>query len=506
MKTRFPLLAKILLWLFLNVLVLVGVALVLLRGHFGSGLHWLMEGETGLRVQAAAEVIRNDLEARPERQWTAALEGFSRAYQHTFMVYSVDGRQIAGPATVLPEEVMRLVNERLPGDPRSVALPGGGFGRPPGGPPPRPGPSPQDEEEAGPPPGGRGGPTPGVDVKRYHRELVRAGSPQRYWLVMRVPLDAPGGMRGPKALVMVTDSLRGGLFLDVMPWVWAGVGVLVFSVLFWLPLITGVTRAISQLTRATEKIAEGNFDVQVDERRSDELGRLGEAINRMAARLGGFVTGQKRFLGDIAHELCSPLARMEMGLGVLSQRAPEELQPRVADVGDEVREMSELVSELLSFSKAGLQARQAVLEVVALAPLARRVVEREAAGGSVTVEIDEAVRVLAAPDLLTRAVANVVRNAVRHAGTFGPVVISAAPSGEGIALRIADSGPGVPEDALPRLFDPFFRLDDSRAKETGGVGLGLAIVKACVDACHGTVTARNRTPRGLEVEMWLERA
>jgi two-component system sensor histidine kinase CpxA len=270
------------------------------------------------------------------------------------------------------------------------------------------------------------------------------------------------------------------------------------------------------MTGAAGQMARGQFETRVDTNRNDELGRLGESLNHMAGRLGEYVTGQKRFLGDIAHELCSPLARMEMALGVLEQQAGEKQQGYVTDVREEVRHMSSLVNELLSFSKAGMQGSATVREPVVLRPLLEAAVAREAAETGVTLNVPPDLTVLASPSLLTRAVGNVLRNAVHHAGPSGPVEITAtraaaaaggSATGE-VVLAIADHGPGVPAEALPKLFDPFFRVDTARTRETGGVGLGLAIVKSCLEACGGSVTARARPDgtHGLVVELRLPAA
>jgi two-component system sensor histidine kinase CpxA len=340
---------------------------------------------------------------------------------------------------------------------------------------------------------------------------VRSEDPVRYWVGIRLTaLDRDSFRPGGLTLLISSESLRGGgLFIDLTPWIIVGFAAVLFSVLFWIPLITGITRSVAQMTRATELIAEGSFDARVVTNRRDELGSLGEAINRMAMRLAGFVNGQKRFLGDIAHELCAPLARLQMALGILEQRAGQQA-PRVDDVREEVQHMSSLVNELLSFSKASLRQEPVELEPVALAALARRIVEREAkAGEIIEVRIDPALHALAEPELLARALSNLVRNALRHAQNAGPLLIAASRQGEGkgdaerVQLTISDSGPGIPEDAREKIFDPFYRLEASRSRETGGVGLGLAIVKTCVEACHGTVSARNRQPHGLEVQIVL---
>jgi two-component system sensor histidine kinase CpxA len=268
----------------------------------------------------------------------------------------------------------------------------------------------------------------------------------------------------------------------------------------------GITRSLSRMTGATERIAEGRFDVSNGPTRGDELGRLEEAIRRMAARLEGFVNGQKRFLGDVAHELCSPLARMEMALGILEQRADERQREYVDDVSDEVRQMSALVNELLSFSKAGLKGREVPLVAVPLAPLAAQVAARE--GGSsdaVKLDVPAELSAMADADLLARAVGNLVRNALRHGGSPPSVALTALVSGDQVLFRVSDEGPGVPPEALARLGEPFFRPDLARTREAGGVGLGLAIVRACAAACGGTVEFRNREPRGFEAELRLRR-
>ncbi len=280
---------------------------------------------------------------------------------------------------------------------------------------------------------------------------------------------------------------------------------MLFSVLFWIPLVRGVTRSLAQMTRATEQISEGRFEARVDERRGDELGRLGQAINRMAARLAGFVTGQKRFLGDIAHELCSPIARIQVALGILEQRADDKQQAYVNDLREEVEQMSRLVNELLSFSKAGLTPQKVELEPVNLAATVRRVLESETAQNSqVQIQVPDDLLVLAQPELLFRALANLVRNAVRYAGHAGPITVSALRKDGEVVVTVADQGPGVPEASLQQIFDPFFRGEPSRSRDTGGVGLGLAIVKTCVEACQGTVSASNRAPQGLEVHIVLK--
>ena len=174
----------------------------------------------------------------------------------------------------------------------------------------------------------------------------------------------------------------GGLFFDFRPWLAVGLGAVLFSALLWVPLVRGITHSIAQMTHATQQIAEGRFDVRTRENRRDELGLLGQSINRMAARLAGFVTGQKRFLGDVSHELCSPLARIQVALGILEQRADEKQQAYVNDLREEVQHMSSLVNELLSFSKASLGASTIKLQPVILRDVVDKAISREETDGA----------------------------------------------------------------------------------------------------------------------------
>ncbi len=506
MKLRAPLYAKIGGWLLANLLLVALLLVVFVEVQYHLGLDSLLAGRAGDRIAAVAGVIAAELRDNPREKWDEILAPFSESYQVRFSLYVDDGTRLAGDPTELPPPVRAKLSE---GPPRHEP-------RPPRGPHPRengdlPRPD-RDRPDVPPPPPPAGRPS-----------MVRTTDPARYWVLVRLPVraapDGPGSGPGPRpppqvTLVARSDSLDGGgLFFEWTPWLLAAAAVLIVSVLCWLPLVRGLTRALWRLTEATGRIAEGRFDVRVaDESRGDELGALAGSINRMAARLDGFVTGQKRFLGDIAHELCAPLARLQMAAGILEQRAAPETQANVADLREEIEQMSALVGELLSFSKASLAGGGgtggAQLVAVELRPVVEQAVRRESPDNAAAVEVElpAGLTARADADLLLRALSNLLRNSLRHAAGTGPVVVSSEPSDNGkVRLRVRDHGPGVPDEALARVFDPFYRLDPSRDRATGGVGLGLAIVKTCVEACGGSVAGRNVEPTGFEVTLTLER-
>ncbi len=507
MKIRFPLYAKIPLWGLLNILFLMAVFYLFVRVQFRLGLDSLLMSRAGDRIQAVSDVIAFELSTAQPANWNDVLRRFSEAYQVQFFLFGGPGVQLAGEKISLPTNVLaRLAEPPGPPPPRSRFM--GPRGNNQMVPQDRPGPRdwrgfPRGRPDRPPPPAEQ------AIERPPPKFMLHSENPSRYWVLSRLrwPAGEEARPRGATLIAMSNSIRGGGLFFDFLPWVEVLLGVIAFSALFWFPLVRGITKSLSRLTQATERIAEGSFDVRLAEKRSDELGALSESINRMAARLVGFVTGQKRFLGDIAHELCSPLARAQMALAILDERGDLKQKAYLEDVREEIERMSELVNELLSFSKAGLKNREIELKPVVLGEVLQSVIEREIPPGTTLRNTaDPTLAVQAEPDLLARAVANVLRNAIRYAGTNGPISISSQADGSEIRLTIADCGPGVPEPLLAQIFDPFFRADPSRSRESGGAGLGLAIVKTCVEACGGKVTAKNRIPSGLEVTLTLRAA
>ena len=330
-----------------------------------------------------------------------------------------------------------------------------------------------------------------------------------YWAGVHVPIRNAALPRHLRCtLVWNFSSLWANpFFFNYTPWLAVLIAIVFVSLACWVPLMRDLTRSISQLTNATGRIAEGQFDIELPTNRRDELGRLSDSIHQMAAKLSDFVHGQRRFLSDVAHELCSPIARIQVALGILEQRTQPNLQAYVADLKEEVEHMSELVNELLAFSKTQINTGHRAIERVNVAEIVDKVLQREAPGNiRFAINIDAAIYAAAYPDYLYRSLANLVRNAVRYAGDAGPISISAATEQGAVSISIADQGPGLPDSELERVFKPFYRPELARQRETGGTGLGLAIVRSCIEACGGTVRCRNRQPHGLEVEIRLPSA
>jgi two-component system sensor histidine kinase CpxA len=482
MKPRFALSTKIVLLASANLLLLALVFIAFARFQLHMQFDSFLFGAQD-RVVSLARELTLDLEETPIESRDELLSRYKRRYQVEFYLFEVPATQVAGPHVIPPpaldEEMRRPPPRRVDGPP-----PPRGRGRAEG---------PRDDFK-------RPRPGRGPDTGPPLFEASTA-NPTRYWVGARIPLREPGrDEQRPGILLMQSSSFLGTpLFFDYKPWLAISGAVVLVFVLCWVPFIRGLTRTVGQMSRATEQIAEGHFDDKLPELRRDELGVLAAGINRMASRLSGFVFGQKRFLGDIAHELCAPIARIQFALGILEHRTEPGT---VDDLQDEVRQMSSLVAELLSFSKSGMQQSVKPLVSVNIASIVDEAVGRENA--EVDISVEDGLTAMADPESLSRAIANLIRNAVRYAGQAGPVAVTAKRQDSEIAITVVDHGPGLPEDEVDRVFAPFYRVETSRNRALGGVGLGLAIVKNCVEACKGTVRCRNRVPTGLEVEIRLQ--
>jgi len=535
-SVRLPLSAKITGLFVLNLLVLVVAGYLLMRQS------WSVAAIPAVRSQkldlAAAEIV-HELDQTPLRQWDAVLAAAEKRYGVTFFLYSQRGPRLAGSPDKLPGNVHSLAITDRPqrrgpaprppefGDdppPRREGGPPDEFGGPRhrrgggprdefGPPPHRRGDGPPDEFGGPPPPqrDSKSEPPAEVSTTEKNSSSTSTGtppvlmSPEGYWSYTFTQVDHDD-YSGKVALIARSDSPTGhGFYSDHQTLYWIIAGLIVASVLVWLPFVRSTTLSVKQMQSAATKIAGGDFSTRVNDKRLDELGALGKVVNHMADQIGSLVDGQKRLLGDIAHELSSPIARMQAVVGILENQIDASGNPDsqryLTRLDDELQHMGQLVQELLSLSKASLK-RTIELRPLALEPLLQRVIQREQQNNAMTrLQVPAGLRVMSDPELLSRAVGNVLRNSIRYASQGEPIDLVAKVEGSNVVIQIRDRGPGVPETALPYLFDAFYRPDTARTRETGGSGLGLAIAKTCVEATGGEITAANRAVGGLEVEI-----
>lgn len=266
-----------------------------------------------------------------------------------------------------------------------------------------------------------------------------------------------------------------------------------------------LTAPLRGLEHAVERFGNGDWSARVSSKRRDELGQLTRTFDQMAERIQSLLETQRTLLRDISHELRSPLTRL--GLCVELARSGSDKGQALDRIEQEADRLNALVEELLSLARIDSQhvvrTRSAVrvdemlddlidvCSVEASARDCRLVLER---CGAVTVEADE--------ELLRRAVENVIRNAVRYAPAHTDVTLSIDQRDDITRILVRDGGGGVPTESLAKIFEPFYRVDSDRNRDTGGVGLGLAIAYRAAAIHGGTIVARNANP-GLEVELQL---
>lgn len=500
-QPRFRLTTKILLLALANVAALGVLSLGLVRWQLGQEFESFLMTTARERIVSQTRSIALEMRDADRSTWNQVLAEHSASQGVTFALYRGDGEWQAGPVLTLPAELkLRMVAPWERG--RDASHEGGRDGNWP-----RKDDAPRKDENravGGPPrviPNFGGGP---------FLFTAKSDSGYNYWVAMRtfLPGASPGERPSRGLLVIASPNLlTNPFFFQLRPWLMIGLAAMMVSILCWVPLVRGLTRSIEQMTVATARIAEGQFDAQVSVKRHDELGLLGASINRMAARLGAFTHGQKRFLGDVAHELRSPLGRMQLALGILDRKVDPSGEAYVKDLAEDVRVMSGLTDGLLEFAKAEMRPESLALGPVNVADVVWRAVRAESRPGvEMDVQVDPLLMVRGEAEYLFRAVANVIRNAVRYAGPEGSIAVGASSARGEVNLMVSDTGPGIPDDSVDQIFQPFFRLEYARDRESGGAGLGLAIVKSCVEACGGRVSCRNRKPKGLEVSLVFEAA
>jgi two-component system sensor histidine kinase CpxA len=281
------------------------------------------------------------------------------------------------------------------------------------------------------------------------------------------------------------------------------------SAIVSLFLARNLAAPLERLRSASRKIASGDMAVRVGpplDKRRDEFGQLARDFDHMATRLQKMQSANQRLLRDVSHELRSPLARLRVALEIARNRQPGEVKNELDRIELESERLEALVGEVLELLRENSEAVPLDAEQFDLAELLQDLVEvvryeipEGAPGISMDVEAPLAIR--GNRELLWRAVENLLRNALIHGPNAEVSLTARRHDNACINISVCDTGPGVPEAALEHLFDPFYRVEESRDRHSGGHGLGLAIAEAAVRRHRGEITARNRPGRGLEIQI-----
>jgi two-component system, OmpR family, sensor kinase len=350
-------------------------------------------------------------------------------------------------------------------------------------------------------PGGRGGPGSGRGAGRG-----RTLPPDRPWetAVIRIE-DRPAGvvsvLTGPppfsrvvRAMGPTTAVVAGGVLL---------VGTALIALLIFGP----ARRRLKEVQTATERLGSGDLGARLPERGGDEVTAVARSFNRMADELAVRARAleesdraRRQLLADVSHELLTPLTAMRGYLDTLAMSELELDDPTreryLAIVNDETLRLERIVGDLLELARlegGGTAVRKERVDVAALFERVRARHERAAAAQGVRLasEIQRGAELVEGdPDRLEQALQNLATNALRHTPAGGEIRLESAAFEDRVHVRVRDTGPGIPPEHLPLIFDRFYKADTAR-KAAGGSGLGLSIVKAIVERHGGTITASN---------------
>ena len=294
--------------------------------------------------------------------------------------------------------------------------------------------------------------------------------------------------------------------------------------LFFLPfagvicylLARSFSAPLARLRRISRQIAAGDLSARAGTslgKPGNEIGDLARDFDHMAERMEGLVNGQKRLLLDISHELRSPLTRLNLALELAKKRFAED-DGNLARIARESERLNVLIGQLLALTRSEALAIDTDSSPVHLADLLLEIAEdvnfeNQNRGKGVTILELEAAVVAGSRELLRQAIENIVRNGAYYTRPESRVEISLSSreneaGGRLAVIRIRDHGPGVPEDKLPHLTEPFYRVAEARERNSGGTGLGLAIARQAVLQHGGTLLFANAPDRdGLIVDILL---
>ena len=475
-----------------------------------------------------ADEVATELQQRPDTELEAFVrDRFSHIYQ-PFLVVLTNGQRASNRPAGLPPEFGRAVQGRLRGE----LFGSGRFGEPMGLPRTLPGSGTPDSSR-----GGTSGPRP------------QAADPQAPAIEPRAfPGGSPGGgfgrRGGPRfpteyAPINVSDHQIGVVAVPSNPppvsvaltelgptLIWAGLGLLgLGATLTALFVFRPVHKRLRTLEHAARALGEGRSDVRATETGGDEVSSLARTFNRMAEDLDSRATAlaasdraRRQLLADVSHELMTPLSAIRgyvETLGMDDVPLDPDTRKRYLDIVEqETHKLEAIIGDLLDLARLEGGGDRLKAEPVAVDDLFRRIAdrhERSLRDRSISLQIDIAQAtppILGDAGRLEQALQNLAANAIRHTPAGGRVQLTAMPAAQGVHLTVRDTGPGIPPEHLPRVFDRFYKVDASRAGTAvpSGSGLGLSIVRAIIERHGGTVTAANADTGGALFELDLPAA
>ncbi|MEN6373893.1 MAG: ATP-binding protein [Smithella sp.] len=291
--------------------------------------------------------------------------------------------------------------------------------------------------------------------------------------------------------------------------------ILIVSGIICYLLTRYLTAPIVKLSDAAHRFAAGDFSIRVNSeigKRKDEISDLASDFDHMVGRIESLLTSQRTLLRDISHELRSPLARINVALELCRSRSEGEAIKYLDRIGQEAETLNELIEQILTLNRVESGVAESKKEKIDLNDLIGKIrgdanFEAESRKRSVRIVKSEQCVITGNEKLIRRAVENVLRNAVIYTDPRSAVELSLKrvwlDGYPYAAITVRDHGPGVPENEIANIFQPFYRVDGDRDRKTGGTGVGLAIADAAVRLHGGSIKAANATGGGLSVEIML---
>ena len=289
-----------------------------------------------------------------------------------------------------------------------------------------------------------------------------------------------------------------------------GAAIVVLAAVVAFVLSKHLLAPVRKLTNGTRALASRRFDTRIDVETNDELGQLAADFNTMANTLDHYEQTRQQWISDIAHELRTPLSILRGEVEALKDGVREVSRDSLESLYSETMHLSKIVNDLhdLSLADAGaLSIGKSPVDPVAVLTETLGLFEQRFSENQITIEKDLDCRppttVIGDADRLRQLFSNLLANTLRYANAPGVLRIGQERTGNRLIISFEDSGPGVPEAALNRLFDRLYRVDRSRSRTRGGSGLGLSICKSIVTAHGGEIRAASGSSGGLRIEVEL---
>lgn len=320
-----------------------------------------------------------------------------------------------------------------------------------------------------------------------------------------VPVEYAGNTIG---VIYLTKEL-GGIqrLISSLGWGLATFFIAILIIIGVLSIGMGymVKSPLSEFVTTAREISKGNFDKRIAPQKNAEMNQLAEAMNYMCAELEHLETKRRKFVSDASHELKTPMATIKLICdSIATTDAPDMgmVKEFLSDLSDEVDRLTRIIEKLLLLSKLDSEERRISPELVDFGMMLQRIKNKlapMAVNKNITVALDvqeDMPPVMMDYDRIWESVYNIVDNAIKYSKIGSVVKVSAAVDEAELTVRVFDSGRGIPDEYKERVFERFYRLDDSRARETGGTGLGLSIAREAVLLHNGQLYAEDNPDGG----------